>query len=596
MMSLAINELQRGYAEGSLTPEQLVDELQQRIERSSAFNIWTRRLTRDELQAYLDKLAGCSPQDLPLYGVPFAIKDNIDLAGIPTTAGCPEFSYTPDKSSCVVEKLIDAGAIPLGKTNLDQFATGLVGTRAVEPYGVCKNAYQPDYISGGSSSGSAVALARGLVSFSLGSDTAGSGRVPAGFNNLVGVKPSKGLLSTTGLVPACRSLDCISIFALNPDDASKVLQLTAGYDPADPYSKPLTPQSVDPRASFICGVPAEDQLQFFGNSAYQRCFKQAVKDIKALGGKFREIDFAPFIECARLLYEGPWVAERYAAIESQIEKNPAAVHPVVRQIIEPAAKASAVDAFKAEYRRAALHRKAYEMLAQLDFVLTPTAGTIYPISSVEEDPVTLNSNLGYYTNFMNLLDLAALAVPAGFTEDGLPFGVTLFGKAGCDKQLLGVASRYLEHTGFEMAATGTRWQPQPTEPTEASNMISLAVCGAHLSGMPLNHQLRELGAELELSTHTADCYALYALAGGPPFRPGLVRNEANGAAIEVEVWRLPGENLGAFMQQIPSPLGIGKVELKDGRWVQSFICEPYGLEGAENITGLGSWRVYMAGR
>jgi allophanate hydrolase len=436
---LNIAMLRTAYREGSLIPAQLVEQIDARISTEDSHNVWIRRLTRSEMLAYARKLEGRDPVSLPLYGIPFAIKDNIDLAGVPTTAACPDYAYTPDKSAAVVQKLLDAGAIPMGKTNLDQFATGLVGARS--PYGAGRNAFDPDFISGGSSAGSAVAVALGMASFSLGTDTAGSGRVPAAFNNLVGHKPTCGLLSTTGVVPACRSLDCVSIFALNAADAANVLDEVQSYDPEDPYSRHAMPGADLLGNSFKFGVPRNDQLEFFGNPDTPELFRSAVQRMQALGGQPVTIDFAPFLETARLLYEGPWVAERYAAIREFIETKPKALFPVTRQIISGATKFSAADTYAALYRLKALQRRNEGVWDGIDVLLTPTAGTIYTLAEVEAEPVKCNSNLGYYTNFMNLLDLSATAVPAGFQSNGLPFGVTLCAPAFSDGMLLELGAR-----------------------------------------------------------------------------------------------------------------------------------------------------------
>jgi allophanate hydrolase len=402
---------------------------------------------------YANNLNGKSIMDLPLYGVPFAIKDNIDLASIPTTAACPEYTYTPTKNATVVQKLIDAGAIPIGKTNLDQFATGLVGTRT--PYGECKNSFNPEYISGGSSAGSAVSVALGLASFSLGTDTAGSGRVPASFNNLVGHKPTCGLLSTSGVVPACRSLDCVSIFALTAEDASQVLECAQGFDPKDDYSRKATIEvSTIPNKEFIFGVPKLNQLAFFNNVETPELFQQAIRQLESLGGKALEIDFEPFLETARLLYEGPWVAERYAAIHDFFETNPNAIFPVTRQIIGGATKFSAADVYTSQYKLKALQRKAEVVWNDIDIIVTPTVGTIYTIEEVNADPVRCNSNLGYYTNFMNLLDFSATAVPTGFQSNGLPFGVTICAPAFMDNQLLILAAKMQNINAMPLGATG----------------------------------------------------------------------------------------------------------------------------------------------
>jgi allophanate hydrolase len=443
-MNLSISHLQAQYRAGGLTPTQLVKQLDAEIgDVNNKHNIWIRRLTLDEMLVFAKNLEDKTPASLPLYGIPFAIKDNIDLAGVPATAGCPDFAFIPEVSASVVQKLIDAGAIPIGKTNLDQFATGLVGTRS--PYGACKNSINPEYISGGSSAGSAVAVALNMASFSLGTDTAGSGRVPAAFNNLVGVKPSLGLLSTTGVVPACRTLDCVSIFAKNTQDATTVLQVAQGFDAEDAYSRE-SPQSeaiIDNKFgnSFVFGVPKPEQLAFFGNVETPQLFQQAIQQLEKIGGKMVEIDFAPFIETAQLLYEGPWVAERYAAIKDFFDTKPDSIFPVTKQIIGNAAKFSAADTYSAMYKLKALQRKAGKVWRDIDVLVTPTAGTIYTIAEVEANPIQTNTNLGYYTNFMNLLDLAAIAVPSGFYGSGVGFGVTLCAPAFSDNTLLNFAQK-----------------------------------------------------------------------------------------------------------------------------------------------------------
>lgn len=436
--NLQISALRGQYLAGTLTPGALVEKLDALIGTDDPRHIWIRRLTRVEMLAYAQKLEGRDPASLPLYGIPFAIKDNIDLAGIPTTAACPDYAYTPKNSATVVQKLIDAGAIPVGKTNLDQFATGLVGTRS--PYGACRNSIDPDYISGGSSAGSAVSVALGMVSFSLGTDTAGSGRVPAAFNNLVGHKPTCGLLSTSGVVPACRTLDCVSIFALSAADAAAVLEVAQGYDAADPYSRRAMTGSPAPGGRFRFGVPHDEQLEFFGNKETPGLFRAAEERLRSLGGEDVTIDFAPYLETARLLYEGPWVAERYAAIREFIETKPDALFPVTRQIIGGATKFSAADTYAALYRLKALQRRTESVWDDIDVLLTPTAGTIYTVAEVEAEPVRCNSNLGYYTNFMNLLDLSAVAVPAGFQSNRLPFGITICAPAFSDAMLLKLAA------------------------------------------------------------------------------------------------------------------------------------------------------------
>jgi allophanate hydrolase len=593
LFSLLIADLHRDYRAGRLTPRQLVQHLTQVPDAAPRRNIWITRLDLEHVMPYLRALDGESVDTRPLYGIPFVIKDNIDLAGVATSAACPEYSYVPSQSAAVVERLIDAGAIPLGKTNLDQFATGLVGTRS--PYGACRNSINADYISGGSSSGSAVAVALGLASFSLGTDTAGSGRVPAGFNNIVGLKPTLGRLSTAGVVPACRSLDTVSIFALTCGDAALVLDAAEGFDSADAYSRPLADV---PLGGKRFGVARPTDLQFFGDNDYARQFETAVQQLRSLGFTPVNIDLTPFLETARLLYEGPWVAERFAAVGDFLQANPSAGLEVTRRIILGGAESSASAAFRSQYRLMALKRACEAQWAAMDFLLLPTAGTIYTVAAVEADPVRLNSNLGYYTNFMNLLDLAGVAIPAGFRVDGLPFGITLVGPSSSERGLLEVADRLHRACVTRLGATTQPWLPlEATSVPEARprhGYIALAVCGAHMEGLPLNHQLLERGAYFLRSAHTAAHYRLFALAGGPPQRPGLIRVPADGAAIALEIWAIPHAQLGAFMAAIPAPLGIGSVELQDGSTCKGFICEGYAAQTATDISRFGGWRGYLA--
>jgi len=560
-----------------------LNSLMDRLDARNADPTWITRLPREDVLARAEE-ASRLPEPVPLRGLTFAIKDNIDLAGVPTTAACPDFGYTPGRSATVVERLAAAGAIPLGKTNLDQFATGLVGLRS--PYGVPKNPFDPAYIPGGSSSGSAVAVAAGLCDFALGTDTAGSGRVPAAFNNLVGLKPTRGLLSTRGVVPACRSLDCVSIFTRTVAEAARVLEVAAAFDSEDSFSRVATPPVADEPWPPRVGVPRPDQLEFFGNDGAAALFASAVDRWRALGATIVEIDYAPFRETARLLYEGPWVAERYAAIRGFIEVHPEALHPVTRKIIEGARGLTAVGAFEATYRLAALRRRAQVVWADIDVLLTPTAGTIYTVAEVEADPVRLNSNLGYYTNYMNLLDLCAIAVPAGFLPNGLPWGVTLVAPAFHDDRVLWLGARF----GGEM--------PPARVLAAAGPSTCIAVCGAHLSGLPLNGQLTAFGARLVGATRTAPEYRLFALPNTTPPKPGLVRvgKGEGGGAIEVEVWELSTEAFGRFVAAIPAPLGIGTIALEDGTAVQGFLCESVATRGARDITGLGGWRAFLAAR
>lgn len=575
-VALRIPSLRRGYLDGRLSPAEVVARCRARIAEGAALNAWIHTLSDAELAPYLERLQAEDPAALPLYGVPFAIKDNIDLAGVPTTAGCPDFAYRPERSAVVVQRLIDAGALPLGKTNLDQFATGLVGTRS--PYGACRNPRRPEYIAGGSSSGSAVAVAAGMASFALGTDTAGSGRVPAAFNGLVGLKPSRGLLSTRGIVYACRSLDCISLFAADAADARTLFDIAAAFDPEDAYARPLG-QAAIAGGGFRFGAPEVGRLEFFGDLEAAALYRQAVERLQALGGEAVAVDPAPFREAARLLYEGPWVAERYAAIKSFIRCRPDSLHPVTRSILEPAASLTAVAAFESQYRLQALRRETAAVLDGVEFLVLPTAPTVYTVAEVEADPLRLNSRLGHYTNFMNLLDCCGVAVPAGILGNGVPWGVSFCAPAQHDRVLIARARQFLE--GRDPAL----------EPGN-DGRVRLVVCGAHLSGLPLNHQLTERGGRLLQTTRTAPRYRLYALAGGSPPRPGLVRADG-GAAIEVEVWSLPLEGFGDLVARVPSPLAIGSVELADGAVEKGFLCEPHGLAGARHITALGGWRRHL---
>ncbi|MBL8266441.1 allophanate hydrolase [Steroidobacter sp.] len=605
---------------------------------------WITRVDEAKLHTQLQSLAarlaslGGDLSRLPLYGIPFAAKDNIDAAGWLTTAACPAFGYTAREDATVIRRLREAGAILVGKTNLDQFATGLVGTRS--PYGAVSNAFRSEYISGGSSAGSASVVARGLVPFSLGTDTAGSGRVPASFNNIVGLKPTRGWLSTTGVVPACRTLDCVSVFALTVEDAEEIAGIAGGYDASDAYSRPF-PTTVTGAATLRLAVP--DKLEFFGDAQAQAAFAAAVESWRSLGASITAIDFSPFSELAALLYEGPWVAERYAVAESLLERDPTAFQPVLLSILANASKFTAVDAFNYEYRRAALARRIDESLQGFTALLVPTTPSIYTIAQVTEKPIELNSRLGTYTNFTNLADLSALALPAGFRDDGLPAGITLLAPAWQDARLADLGKRWQRHASLPLGATsrslssiaqetkpaatklretalanlnaatavtterlavvGTRINEAIAAATEHSRTVGanpagaatvrLAVVGAHLSGMPLNHQLTSRDAVFVERCRTAATYQLYALANTTPPKPGLVKAAA-GAPIEVELWDVPLERFGSFGAEIPAPLGIGSLELEDGRVVKGFICEPIGLQGARDITAFGGWRAYLA--
>jgi len=593
---MTIDALQQAYRSGELTVETfLIEKLQQA--KCDNNNIWIDTISELQLKKMIKQLSTKPIESLPLYGIPFAIKDNIDLALLATTAGCEAYSYQPKQSAQVVQLLMEAGAIPLGKTNLDQFATGLVGVRS--PWGAVKNSVNPEYISGGSSSGSAVAVAKGQVSFALGTDTAGSGRVPAALNNIVGLKATKGLLSCTGVVPACKSLDCVTLFANSVEELNQLLEISAQWDEKDCYSRANSAVNGDEwyqpenrLSSLKIGVPKKGQLAFFGDSSAQKLFAKNVQCLKKAGAEVITIDFQPFLDAAKLLYEGPWVAERYAAIEDFFVKDPKQCLPVIETIIGGATNHSAVSTFKAMYRLQAFKVACDVILDELDCIVTPTVGTTYTIEQVEADPIQLNSNLGYYTNFMNLLDYAAIALPAGFLDSGLPFGITLFGKAFSDRLLLSAGAQLQQINDFPLGATDLPLMAQSPHEDE----IDIAVCGAHLAGFPLNHQLTERGGFLVKSCTTSEDYRLYALAGGPPFRPGLIRVEANndrGVAIDVEVWRLPIDSLGSFLLGIPKPLGLGKIQLADKSWVTGFICEGYEIPEARDISKYGGWQVYM---
>lgn len=520
--------------------------------------------------------------ELPLAGKTFAVKDNFDVEGMITTAGCPGYGYQAEKTASVIRRLQEAGALLIGKTNMDQFATGLVGTRT--PYGACSSAFDSRYISGGSSSGSAVAIAKKLVTFSLGTDTAGSGRVPAAFNGVIGVKPTRGLLSTHGVVPACRSLDCVSIFAADCAEAHAVWRAARGFDRADPYSREPRPgEGASPwlNSDFRFGVPPRDQLEFFGDDEAEALYFAAIQKLQKMGGEKVEIDFTPFREAAKLLYDGAWVAERLAAIEGYFSHHAEDMDPVVRGIIAGAAKHSAVDAYKGEYRLREFCSEARKQWREMDVLVLPTTGTIYTHEQIAADPVKLNSQLGYYTNFVNLMDLAAVALPAGLRPNGLPCGISLIGPAFSDEALLALAHRYLGGTSRLVEGS--------------PGCVEVAVVGAHLSGEPLNHQLTERGARLLKTCRTATDYRLYALTGTVPAKPGLMRDPGfRGPGIELEIWAMPEDRFGDFVAAISAPLGIGTVRIDDGDEVKCFVCEPYALTGATEITHLGGWRAYRA--
>jgi len=593
-----LGEWQQAYRQGAM-PELLLSTLLSQLTTDD--NAWIALLSKEALTTHLQHLATRLAQvngdlsQLPLYGIPFAVKDNIDVLGLATTCACPEFSYQPTQSATVVEKLVAAGAIVIGKTNLDQFATGLVGTRS--PYGAVANSFDADFISGGSSSGSAVVVARGLVPFSLGTDTAGSGRVPAGLNNIVGLKPTCGWLSTTGVFPACRSLDCVSVFALTVDDAEYIARIASGFDAQDSYSRTIpVAQGALPKQP-VFAIP--EQLHWFGDELAAQAFEASLEKLVATGVSIKKIDFTPFYQVAALLYEGAWVAERFIALEELLLSHPDVVHPVVRSIIERAKSLSAADAFKGQYQLAAFKRVVDEVYQDVDALLVPTAPSIYRTEDVLADPITLNTQLGTYTNFVNLLDGCALALPAGLRADGLPFGITVIAPAWCDGQLAEFGRRWQTLNTLTLGATDKAFAPNPPSPAIplAIETLPVAVVGAHLTGMPLNYQLQERGAVLLEATTTASCYRLFALANTTPPKPALLRVTADeGVAIIVELWAMPIAHFGSFVSLIPAPLGIGTLMLADGREVKGFICEPWAIAQAQDITEFGGWRAFIASR
>ncbi len=589
-MTTTIGTLLAAHAAGKPVTA-TIEETYDRIESHNDPALFIAIRPKSEALAIAERVQASGLEGKPLYGVPFVVKDNIDVTGFPTTAACPAFAYRPEKSAFVVERLERAGAIVIGKTNLDQFATGLVGVRS--PYGVPRNALRPDLIPGGSSSGSATAVGAGLVPFSLGTDTAGSGRVPAAFNGIVGLKPSLGALSASGVVPACRTLDTVSIFARDVGDAFAVFQAACGFDEQDAYCRPFPRAALSAFPSGIrLGVPRLDQRQFFDDADAADAFSRDIELAESLGARIVEFDFEPFAAVARLLYEGPWVAERYAATKPLIESNPEALHPVTRSIIEGARKFDAVATFEAFYRLADQKRKTSRVWSEFDAMLVPTMPRLYTIAEVEADPIRLNSRLGTYTNFVNLLDLCAIAVPSSLRVDGLPASVTLIAPAGADGLIAGVAAAIEARSN--VSASSPSHQPASRVPNDR---IEIAVVGAHLSGLPLNRELVELGAAFSREGETTADYRLFALTGSNPPKPGLLRvGDGAGGAIKAEVWTLDPAGFGAFVAKIPAPLGIGTIRLKDGGSVKGFLVEAEAVKTAEDISRFGGWRAYLKSR
>ena len=594
-MTETVAEILDAYRCGAVQPEDIVARSFERIRAHDDPAIFIALREEADVVAEAHALARGGDKTLPLYGIPVAVKDNIDVNGLPTTAACPAYSYRPNKDATCVARLRQAGALVLGKTNLDQFATGLVGVRT--PYGIGRNLFDQKLIPGGSSAGSALAVGAGLAPLALGTDTAGSGRVPAAFSNIVGLKPSCGLVSTAGVVPACRTLDCVSVLALTVDDAMAMLRVIAGPDPADPFSRPRPVHAVGPMpAGLKLGVPLPGQRLFFGDRASEAAYDAALARLSGLGAKIVEIDVEPFYATARLLYEGPWVAERYLTARALIASAPESLHPVTRQVILSGAHGTAADAFAAFYQLEELRRVRDQTFHSIDALVLPTAPTIYAIDEVLADPIGLNSRLGTYTNFVNLLDMCGLAVPASIRPDGIPFSVTLLAPAGDDAALAAIGREFHAATGLPLGALQHSLPPLarlPAAPTEGE--IPIAVVGAHLSGMPLNGELRAAGGRLIERTATAPHYRLYALAGTRPPKPGLLRvQKGAGAAIEVEVWALSEAAFGRFVAAVPSPLSIGTLELDSGRSVKGFLVEAEAVAGARDISSFGGWRAFMA--
>lgn len=594
-MTETVADIVAAHRARTSTPAQTVARSFRRIRDHNDPAIFISLRDEAEAIAEAEALMATGDTSLPLYGVPFAVKDNIDVAGLPTTAACPAFSYNPTQDANTVARMRAAGAIVIGKTNLDQFATGLVGVRS--PYGIPINPVRKDLVPGGSSSGSAVAVSAGLVPLSLGTDTAGSGRVPAMLNNIVGLKPSLGLMSTFGVVPACRTLDCVSIFSLTVDDAMIALHAMAGYDGADPYSRHRTVGAMSEfPAGLRIGVPRNGQLVFFGDKHSEKEYDNAIARLVALGAKAVEFDLEPFYETAQLLYEGPWIAERYHVIRDLLANNPGAVHPVTREITMAGAGKTAVDTFDAFYRLEAMKQISQKTFATFDAMVLPTAPTAYSVEQVLANPVDLNSRNGTYTNFVNLLDLCGLAVPAAMRADGIPFGITLLAPAGHDSKLASIGRVFHHDTRLPVSAKKIPLPPlAPLSTTLGKGEVAIVAVGAHLSGMALNHELTTLGGRLIAATSTAPDYKLYALKGTTPPKPGMLRaSNGEGAAIQVEVWVLSTKAFGTFVAAIPSPLSIGTVNLSDGTSAKGFLVEAAAIEGARDITSFGGWRAFVA--
>ncbi|WP_045224463.1 allophanate hydrolase [Methyloterricola oryzae] len=600
---LNITALHDTYRQGSLTPSGLVNEVLQRIGAAHRPEIWINLRPRAELEEQARQLAALLQREgeavfqrYPLFGIPFSVKDNIEVTGLPNSVGCPVFAYTPKETASAVQRLEAAGALLIGKTNLDQFATGLTGTRS--PYGAVPNPFAPGSITGGSSSGSAASVALGQVAFSLGTDTAGSGRIPAAFCNLVGIKPTPGLVSNRGVFPACESLDCVSVFALDVADGWRVLSQIAGHDPSQAYSRSI--EALGPLCREVSlGLPAP--LEFLGDHLAETAFRSTLEAIQSRKGlHIQPVDFALFRQTAALLYEGPWLAERRASLGDFHLTHPEALDPAVRAVLSRRGEPSAEETFEGLHRLEQFRQACRSLFETIDILLVPTAPTHPTLAAIAEAPLERNTELGLYTNFVNLLGLCALALPGHFRADGLPAGITLIGPAGADHRLAEFARTLepLTHRRLGISKHAPRIDSEPLAPLPSGERsVRLAVVGAHLEGEPLNWQLRERGGRLVQQTRTTPRYGLFALRGTVPPKPGLIRLDGPGSAIAVEVWELPIRRYGEFVAEVPPPLAIGTLELEGGEQVQGFLCEAWALQGAEDIRAYGGWRAYrQAGR
>ena len=604
LIDLEPTRLKHGYRAGKFTPLEIMSAALDCISADTNSAVWIHLIPRGEILERAKVLSDWLAHDntvierLPLLGVPFAVKDNIDVANTPTTAACPAFSYCPTQHATVVARLLDAGAILVGKTNMDQFATGLVGTRS--PHGTPRNPFDNTIVPGGSSSGSAVAVAQGLVSFSLGTDTAGSGRIPAAFNNIVGFKPTRGMFSNFGVVPACRSLDCVSIFGGSVGATLDVANVLVGYDQKDPFSRPQASGqryqlAAIPRKLRVA-IPRAEQLMFFGDVDCERAYDTALRTASQLGAELIEIDFTPFRQAGQMLYRGPWVAERALVVQRLLVEKPEAIHRDVRTALSGAHCYTAGDAFSAYHDLKELRCKVHDELGKFDCLLVPSFGRAYKIAEILDDPMETNARLGYYTNFVNLLDLCAIAVPTSFLPSQVPYGVTLIGPAFSENRLAAIADPIHRAQISHIGATPFTLPPR-SEPTHLSdNMIAVCLVGAHMSGLSLNYQLIEMGAQFIRQTETASHYRLFALENMNPVRPGMTRvTDAPGRQLSVEVWSVPAKSFGMFVARVPAPLAIGAVDLADGSWVTGFVCQEYAISGARDITEFGGWRAFLDG-